>query len=94
MNHSILIVVSMACLALGGCATNVGTVRNEAAFDLRCDADDVTVELLERPYVGITYYNATGCGDVVTFRCSKHVWFYGLPLGYSACKRDKTQLTL
>jgi len=90
MNNSLPVMISMACLALSGCATNVSTVRNEAAFDLRCDADDVSVELLERPYVGFTRYSATGCGNAVTFQCSKQIWIYGVPIADRECRRIKT----
>ena len=62
--------VAIALPMLVGCASNSSQVRLRSAQDLDCDAANVHVELTERPYVGVTRYEATGCGADGT-RCAR-----------------------
>ena len=78
----------IAFLAVAGCATNEAQVRERGAVDLHCDAAAVSVELVERPYVGITRYEAEGCGGTRTYECRARAYSAGLPIGERACRRE------
>ena len=80
-----LLILSVVLLA--GCASSITQVRERAAVDLRCNQSEISVELTERPYVGVTRYRAEGCGDNRGYEC--HAWVYsgGLPLGKRTCRR-------
>lgn len=52
--------LAIALPIVAGCASNSVQVRERSALDLDCDAANVHVELTERPYVGVTRYEATG----------------------------------
>jgi hypothetical protein len=77
------IVLSM----LAGCASNVTQVRTRAALDLACDPSNVDVQLTERPYLGVTRYEAAGCGETRSYVCRAPFYSLGLPLGERTCKR-------
>ncbi len=83
---------ALACIALvlpiiAGCASNSVQVRERSALDLACDASNVHVELTERPYVGVTRYEATGCGASRSYECRARAYVAGLPMGERTCRR-------
>lgn len=79
--------VCIVAMGLGGCASNVSQVRERGAIDLGCEPSGVSVELVERPYVGVTRYQAHGCGDTRAYECSARLFTNGVPLGGRACRR-------
>ena len=81
------IVVCLTAAAFGGCASNDSQVREKGALDLGCDASNVSVALIERPYVGVTRYEAVGCGNARAYECNARVYSMGLPIGERSCKR-------
>jgi len=58
-----------------------------SAQDLECDAANVHVELTERPYVGVTRYEATGCGESRAYECRARAYVVGVPMGERICRR-------
>jgi hypothetical protein len=78
---------AIALLTLAGCSSNVSQVRTRGAADLACNISEVNVRLTERPYVGVTRYEATGCGEARSYECSARVYAIGLPLGERHCRR-------
>ena len=79
--------VAVVVLMLTGCATNISQVRARGAADLACDVSNVDVRLTERPYVGVTRYEASGCGEARSYECSARAYAVGLPFGQRTCKR-------
>src|SRR5688572_4124800 len=80
-----LVVIALPMLA--GCASNTSQVRTRSALDLDCDVSNVNVQLTERPYIGVTRYEATGCGETQSYVCRAQFYSVGLPLGKRTCKR-------
>ncbi|WP_129643016.1 hypothetical protein [Peristeroidobacter agariperforans] len=80
-------IVAITLSMLTGCASNVTQVRTRSALDLGCDASDIDVQLIERRYVGVTRYEATGCGITRPYECRARFYFLGLPMGERTCKR-------
>lgn len=80
-----LVVIALPMLA--GCASNIAQVRTRGALDLGCDLSNIDVELTERPYVGVTRYEATGCGATRSYVCRAQFYSVGLPVGKRTCKR-------
>jgi hypothetical protein len=72
---------------LAGCASNSSQVRTRGALDLDCDAANVQVQLTERPYVGVTRYEAAGCGATRSYECRATFYFIGVPMGDRSCRR-------
>jgi hypothetical protein len=83
-----IVSVAVALLTLAGCATNVSQVQTRGAADLACDISNVSVRLTERPYVGVTRYEAAGCGETRTYECNARAYAIGLPFGQRTCKRS------
>lgn len=79
--------VAIALPMLAGCAANTAQVRTRGALDLGCDPANVDVQLTERPYLGVTRYEATGCGQTRSYDCRARFYSLGLPLGERTCKR-------
>jgi len=79
--------VAITLTALAGCASNNSQVLLKSAQDLNCDEADVHVKLTERPYVGVTRYEATGCGDTRSYECRARAYVAGVPMGERACRR-------
>jgi len=73
--------VAITLTMLAGCASNTAQVRTKGAVDLACDVSNVDVELTERPYVGVTRYQATGCGAARSYECRADFYSLGLPPG-------------
>ena len=84
---SLAALVAIALPMLAGCATNSSQVRLRSAQDLDCDAANVHVELTERPYVGVTRYEATGCGASRSYECRARAYVAGVPMGERTCRR-------
>lgn len=82
-----LAIIVAASSLLSGCASNVSQVRTQGAVDLGCDLTSVDVELTERPYLGVTRYDAVGCGATRSYECSARFYVAGLPMGDRTCKR-------
>lgn len=80
-------VVAFALPLLAACASNISQVRARGAADLACDISDVHVRLVERPYVGVTRYEATGCGEARSYECSARFYTAGVPMGERHCRR-------
>ena len=78
----------VAALAIAGCASNVSQVKERGAIDLKCEPEQVSVTLLERPYMGVTRYEATGCGDTRQYECRARAYSAGVPLGERVCRRE------
>ena len=72
---------------LGGCAANETQVRSQGAMDLGCDPSSVSVQLTDRPYLGVTHYEAEGCGTTQSYVCRARFYSLGVPLGERTCKR-------
>jgi len=79
--------VSIALPLLAGCASNNAQVHARGALDLDCDPSNVHVTLTERPYVGVTRYEASGCGASRSYECRARAYVLGLPLGERTCRR-------
>jgi len=79
--------VAITLTALAGCASNNSQVLLKSAQDLNCDEANVHVKLTERPYVGVTRYEATGCGDTRSYECRARAYVIGVPMGERACRR-------
>jgi hypothetical protein len=77
----------VAAFSIAGCASNASKVRTRGALDLNCDASDVNVELTDRPYLGVTRYDATGCGATRSYQCSARFYLVGVPLSTRTCRR-------
>lgn len=80
-----LVVVALPLIV--GCASNNWQVRERSAQDLNCDAANVHVELTERPRVGVTRYEATGCGETRSYECRARAYVAGVPMGERTCRR-------
>jgi hypothetical protein len=90
MSNRILRMTELAAIALpilAGCASNSAKVLERGASDLACDAANVSVTLTERPYLGVTRYEASGCGETRSYECRARAYVVGLPLGERTCKR-------
>ena len=85
---SLAALVAIAVPMLAGCATNSSQVRLRSAQDLDCDAANVHVELTERPYVGVTRYEATGCGASRSYECRARAYVAGVPTGREDLQAD------
>jgi hypothetical protein len=70
-----------------GCASNSSQVLLRSAQDLNCNEASVHVELTERPRVGVTRYEATGCGESRTYECRARAYVVGVPMGERTCRR-------
>jgi len=58
------------------------------ALDLGCEPANLDVQLTERPYVGVTRYEATGCGATRSYVCSAKFYSVGfIPMGERSCKQ-------
>jgi hypothetical protein len=79
--------VAIAAATLAGCASNNYQVRLRGAQDLNCDEANVHIKLTERPYVGVTRYEATGCGDTRSYECRARAYVAGVPMGERTCRR-------
>jgi len=79
--------VAITLTALAGCASNNSQVLLKSAQDLNCDEADVHVKLTERPYVGVTRYEATGCGETRSYECRARAYVIGMPMGERTCRR-------
>ena len=84
---SLVALVAIAAPMLAGCMSNSAQVRLRSAQDLVCDAANVHVELTERPYVGVTRYEATGCGASRSYECRARAYVVGMPMGERTCRR-------
>jgi len=80
-------IVVVALSALVGCTSNNSQVLLKGAQDLNCDEANVHVKLTERPYVGVTRYEATGCGETRAYECRARAYVIGMPMGERACRR-------
>lgn len=78
---------AIALPVMAGCASNNVQVRERSALDLGCDAANVHVELTERPYMGVTRYEASGCGESRSYECRARVYWLGVPMGERTCRR-------
>lgn len=79
--------VAIALPLIVGCASNTWQVRERSAQDLNCDAANVHVELTERSRVGVTRYEATGCGESRSYECRARAYVAGVPMGERTCRR-------
>ena len=88
-------VVCMSLVAVAACSSSKSIVREESTVDLRCDAQDIAVEEVERPYTGVVRYSAEGCGRSITYTCGARVYVAGAPVGEKGCRRgDKPPLPM
>jgi hypothetical protein len=55
-------------LALGGCATMDGQVRERAARDFSCRQERLHIVDAEGPV-----FRVAGCGSIATYQCEEHV---------------------
>jgi hypothetical protein len=85
-NRSVILAV-LALSTLAGCASNNSQVLLRSAQDLNCDEANVHVELTERPRVGVTRYEATGCGESRSYECRARAYVIGVPMGERTCRR-------
>ena len=79
--------VAIAVSTLVGCASNSSQVRLRSVQDLSCDEANVHIKLTERPYVGVTRYEATGCGESRYYECRTRAYVAGVPMGERTCRR-------
>lgn len=79
--------LAIALPIVAGCASNNAQIQTRAALDLGCDAANVNVQLTERPYMGVTRYEASGCGESRSYECRARVYWLGVPMGERTCRR-------
>ena len=79
--------VAISLPMIGGCASNSSQVLLRSAQDLNCDEASVHVELTERPRVGVTRYEASGCGETRSYECRARAYVVGVPMGERTCRR-------
>ena len=79
--------VAIALPIITGCATNSSQVQQRGALDLDCDAASVSVQLTERPRIGVTHYEASGCGESRFYECRARAYVLGVPMGERTCRR-------
>jgi hypothetical protein len=79
--------LAIALPIVAGCASNSGQVLARSALDLDCDVANVHVQLTERPRVGVTRYEAEGCGATRSYECRARVYWLGVPMGERTCRR-------
>ena len=87
LNRSMILAAAVAMSMLVGCASNSSQVLLRSAQDLNCDEANVHVKLTERPYVGVTRYEATGCGESRSYECRARAYVAGVPMGERTCRR-------
>ena len=88
MNGNVRMIGLVAiALSLAGCASNNSQVLLKSAQDLNCDEANVHVKLTERPYVGVTRYEAEGCGETRSYECRARAYVIGVPMGERTCRR-------
>jgi len=87
MANRSMILAAVALSTLVGCASNTSQVLLRSAQDLNCDEASVHVELTERPRVGVTRYEATGCGESRSYECRARAYVAGVPMGERTCRR-------
>jgi hypothetical protein len=80
--------VAIALPIVAGCASNTAQIQTRAALDLRCESENVQVQLTERPYMGVTRYEAAGCGETRSYECRARVYWLGVPMGERTCRRE------
>jgi hypothetical protein len=80
--------VAIALPIVAGCASSGAQVQTRAALDLDCEAANVQVQLTERPYMGVTRYEASGCGASRSYECRARVYWLGVPVGERTCRRN------
>ena len=87
MSKRSAIMAVVAASTLVGCASNSSQIRLRSAQDLNCEEANVHVELTERPYVGVTRYEASGCGETRFYECRARAYVAGVPMGERTCRR-------
>jgi len=87
LNGRLMTLVVIAWPMIVGCATNGSQVQLRSAQDLDCDVENVSVKLTERPYIGVTRYEATGCGESRFYECRARAYVAGVPMGERTCRR-------
>jgi hypothetical protein len=87
MSKRSLTLAVAALSTLVGCASNSSQVLLRSVQDLNCDEANVHVELKERPRVGVTRYEATGCGETRSYECRARAYVVGVPMGERTCRR-------
>ena len=78
-----VVAVAMLCTA---CVSAPQSVREQASSALSCDASQLTVNQTKRRYLGDHIYEATGCGQKVTYTCEQ-AYVVFIPVGTVACNK-------
>jgi hypothetical protein len=86
------VAAGVVAVGLSGCVSNTTQVKELAAADMKCSADAVQVRFEDRPYLGTTYYSASGCDKQRTYTCSKPLSIVAIPFGNSNCSHDGSAL--
>ncbi len=74
MRPLLLLPLLVLLLALAACAhSESDMVRARAASDNNCDSSKVTVRETGNPFPRETLYEATACGHVTVYRCTRPV---------------------
>ena len=93
MKTTNLILACAVLSALAACSSSKSIIREESAFDLKCDAADISVEEVESPKVGVVRYRAEGCGRSINYTCGSKVYVAGAPVGQRSCKRGDAPIS-
>lgn len=78
----------VVALGMSACVSNTTQVKELATADLKCSPDAVRVTFDDRPYLGTTYYSASGCDKQRTYTCNKRFSVVAIPFGNSDCSSD------
>ena len=80
------LVVAAAALLCSACVSAPQSVREQASSALACDSSQVTVNRTERRYLGDDDYEASGCGQKLTYQCER-AYVLLIPVGTVACRK-------
>jgi hypothetical protein len=81
-----MLVVAAAAALCTACVSAPKSVREQASSALSCESSQVAVNRTDRRYLGDDDYEATGCGQKVTYQCER-AYVLLIPVGTVACRQ-------
>lgn len=85
INARVFLAAAVASLCTA-CVSAPQSVREQASSALSCESSQVTVNRTERRYLGNDAYDASGCGQKVTYQCER-AYVLLIPVGTVACRK-------
>jgi hypothetical protein len=82
-----LFIVATAAMLCTACVSAPQRVREQASSALSCDSSQVTVSQIKRRYLGDHIYEATGCGQKVSYECAQ-AYVLLIPVGTTECHKQ------